>query len=220
MSNLGSKLLTAGFLKEAKALCDKALALGQYHQNVPELARRIIEVPDEENTKLDETLEKVTAKASFYRKLGAAALKPAPTVIGPQWKAPEGILHSAIDTNSLTLIGTFERPPNPFAGLLGPSLGLPVPTPKMITHRTIFVGEIRGNVVIGQVKRTSDGDDSSLLSQAMNSGKVLMFFNDDHTELSVMENPDSVSPKFYTLTRWSPKEENLKSITGGLPSKC
>lgn len=134
MSNLGSKLLTAGFLKEAKALCDKALALGQYHQNVPELARRIIEVPDEENTKLDETLEKVTAKASFYRKLGAAALKPAPTVIGPQWKAPEGILHSAIDTNSLTLIGTFERPANPFAGLLGPSLGLPIPTPKMVTH--------------------------------------------------------------------------------------
>jgi hypothetical protein len=61
------------------------------------------------------------------------------------------------------------------------------------------VGEIRGDVVIGHVKRT--GDDMSLLSEAMSGNKVLMFFSDDHTELSVMENPLSASPQFYEIRR-------------------
>jgi tetratricopeptide (TPR) repeat protein len=201
MSNLGSKLLSAGFLKEAKTLCDKALALGEYHENVPDLAKRIITAPEEESKKLDETIEKVTVKASFYRKLGAAALMPAPTDIGPKWQSPEGILDAEITDNSLTLTGRFERPSNPFSGLLSSSFGFPAPAPKMVTHRTTFVGEIRGNIVIGSVKRTKDGD--SLLSEAMNSGSVLMFFNDHHSKLSVMENPQSSTPTFYTLARAS-----------------
>jgi tetratricopeptide (TPR) repeat protein len=200
MSNLGFKLLSAGFVNEAKEFCDRALALRKYPTNVPDLARRIIEAPDEENKKLNEALEKVTTKASFYRKLGAAVLKTAPTVIGPQWKAPEGILHAAIDKNSLTLIGTFDRPSNPFSGMLGSSLGLPAPTAKVVTHRVIFVGEIRGNVVIGQVKRTQEGA-TTLASEAMDARKVLMFFNEDHSELFAMENPESLSPRFYSLTR-------------------
>ncbi len=199
MSNLGFKLLAAGFLKEAKALCDKALALGKYHQNIPSLARRIIEVPQEENKTLDETLEKTTDKASFYRKLGAAVLEPAPTVIGPQWKGSEGILRAAIGGDTLTLTGTFERPS--LGGLLSLGLGAGslAPTVRSVTHRTSFVGEIRGRVVIGQVTRKSDGDDPSLLSEAMSGVKVLMYFNDDHTELSVMENPQSATPQFYKI---------------------
>jgi tetratricopeptide (TPR) repeat protein len=199
MSNLGYRLLAAGFLKEAKALSDKALALGEYHPNIPALAKRIIEVPDEENNTLHETLEKTRNKASFYRKLGGAVLESAPTGIGPQWKGPEGILHAAIGGDTLTLMGTFERPS--LGGLLslGFGAGLPPTAVRRVTHRTSFVGEIRGNVVTGQVSRKSDGDETSLLSEAMNAVRVLMYFNDAHTELSVMENPLGAIPDFYKI---------------------
>jgi tetratricopeptide (TPR) repeat protein len=150
MSNLGSKLLSAGFLKEAKVLCDKALAAGEYHQNVPDLARQIIEVPNDEAKNLGETLEKTAPKASFYRQLGAAALKLAPTTIGSPWKAPEGMLNATLASNALTLIGKFERPSNPF-GSLAQSFGLAPTSPKMLIHRTIFAGEVRGNVVLPHV---------------------------------------------------------------------
>jgi len=132
---------------------------------------------------------------------GAAALKPTPTEISAKWKAPEGILDAEIKVDSLTLTGAFERPSNPFAGL-GLSLGLPAIAPTIVTHTMTFVGKIRGNIVIGELKRTNDRD-ASILGQAMNSGSVLMFFNEDHSKLSVMEKPQSSTPTFYTLARAS-----------------
>ena len=94
MSNLGNKLLNAGFFDEAKVECKKALAIQDYHKNVATLLNRLKEAPDEEETKLKEALEKVKGKADFLRDLGAKALLRLPkksTPIG--WPQKERSKH-------------------------------------------------------------------------------------------------------------------------------
>jgi tetratricopeptide (TPR) repeat protein len=51
MSNLAYKYLNAGFVVEAQAICDNALAIPGYDKNVTDAASRIRELPDEEESK-------------------------------------------------------------------------------------------------------------------------------------------------------------------------
>jgi tetratricopeptide (TPR) repeat protein len=201
MSNLGFRMLGAGFFEEAKKECEKALALGNYHKNVPELLKRLNEVEEEENRKLDEALDKVKAKASFYRKLGEAILRPSPTDIAKDWNAPSGApLQARIEGDTVRIEGTHERSSNPFGGLLASSAPLGLGARNVI-HRTTYVGRLRGSTILGDVKRSRDGEVPSLLAEGLSNPTVLMYFNAAHTELHAMENPHNESPTFYSLRK-------------------
>jgi hypothetical protein len=49
--------------------------------------------------------------------------------------------------------------------------------------------------------RSKVGETSTLADLADNKKKFAMYFNSDHTELHVMEDPESVAPMFYSLKR-------------------
>jgi tetratricopeptide (TPR) repeat protein len=200
MCNLGFKLLSSGFLPEAQLEADKAISIKPHHKNVPELLTRLNGAQDEEEDKLTETLEKTKVKAAFYRKLGEGVLKATPLNIAPNWNSPEGALEGKMDGTSVRIIGAHKRPLNALAGLFQPSglLGQ-----AMVTHRIEYSGEVRGNVIFGHVKRSMDGEAPSLLGSTDNNVKTVMIFNEDHTELFVMEHPGNLHPLFYTLTRSS-----------------
>jgi len=70
MSNLGYKLMNAGFLDEARAEFDKAIAIKDFNKNVGTGLAALKEVPDEEDKKQGEALERSKAKAEFYKFLG------------------------------------------------------------------------------------------------------------------------------------------------------
>jgi hypothetical protein len=70
-------------------------------------------------------------------------------------------------------------------------------------HRIKYVGRLRGDAILGGVKRSRDGENPSLLAEGLSNPNVVMYFNADHTELSVMESPQSSAPTFYNIARTS-----------------
>jgi len=203
MSNLGFKLLGAGFFEEAKKECDEALQIPKYHKNVPELLKRLNEVGEEEDKELDEALEKVKEKASFYRKLGEATLRPAPADVAANWNSPSGAVQVTIAGDIVRIDGAHERPENSLAAILGVTSSA---SQKRVMHRIRYDGRLRGSAILGDVKRSRDGEQTSLLG-GENSSRVFMYFAASYTELRVMENPQSKSPTFYSLTQANSRAE-------------
>jgi hypothetical protein len=192
MSNLGNKLLNAGFFDDADAECKKALAIPDYHKNVATLLNRLKDVPEEEDKKLQETLEKAKAKVAFYRQVGTGVMLETPSVIASKWTASEGTLGAQLSNEALRLFGSYERPSSSLGGLLGGG-----PTAPNTTHRIEYSGRMRGRMFVGTVMRTRDGAHTSLLDGVPT--KTLMYLSADGSVLSVMENYVSASPSFYVL---------------------
>jgi tetratricopeptide (TPR) repeat protein len=195
MSNLGFKFLSAGFVDEAQQQCDKALAIPDYHKNIPQLLTRLKDVSDEEQKKLDDTIEKVKPKAAFYRKVGEATVSAMPRTVAVKWRASECILEAAVDGTAVRMVGTYESPGSVLAGLVAGGFIQPSPVKSKIE----YIAELRGQALIGSVSRTRSDPPPSLLEIAGNKAKVLMYFSPDGQDLHVMENVRSATPRFYTL---------------------
>jgi hypothetical protein len=192
MSNLGFKLLRAGFTDEASQLAKKAMSLKRHHANITDLLKRLDEVPEEEDKKEAETLEKVRQRALFYRKLGKAALAETPKEIAANWEAPEAVLSASLSGTDVRIWGSFEQDANALLGLLASSGSVR----QKVTRRVEYTLKLRGHVLVGQVKRTTDGETPSMLGAALSDRKVLMYFEPDEAHLNVMDGAN-----FYSLKR-------------------
>jgi len=191
MSNLGFKLLRAGFVDEASELAKKALSFEAYHSNITDLLKRLKEVPEEEGKKQTEALEKAKPKAAFYRQLADAALAETPTGMGNKWQASEAMLDASLDGRNVRIWGSYEQDENAVAGLLG---GL---VRRKVIRQVQYSLKLRGNVLVGEVKRTTDGETSpSTLALGLASNKVVMYFQTNGTELRAMK-----GSSLYTLKR-------------------
>jgi len=195
MANLGFKYLNAGFFDEADAGCKKALGIDGYHKNIPALLSRLQDIREEEEKKLEETLEKVKGKVAFYRQLGTSVISEMPTLIAAKWIAPEGVLEAKLSGDELRLFGSYERPGSSLGGLFG--LGIGAPTSVTHKYRIEYIGRFRGRMLTGTVQRMRDGT-PTILGELVPT-KTLMWLSGDGSELSVMENYSSVSPTSYTL---------------------
>ena len=198
MCNLGFRLLDSGFLPEAQQEADRALSIKAHHKNVPGLLTRLTELKDEEDGRLTEKLEETKVNAAFYRKLGEGVLKLTPYNIAPNWSSPEGALEAKMDGASVRIFGIHERPT--LGGLLSNPFSGPIDQ-AMVTHHIEYSGRVRGNIIAGDVRRSRDGEVPSLLGSTSDNVKVLMVFDDDHTELFVMEKSVGSNPKFYSRQR-------------------
>jgi tetratricopeptide (TPR) repeat protein len=193
MSNLGFRLLRAGFVDDAANRAKKAIKLETYHTNITDLLKRLKEVPEEEEKQEAEALEKVRPRAAFYRQLGIAALAQTPDKIGDKWEAPEAVLSASLNGMDVRISGSFEEDANALmgVGLLGGILR------QKVVRQVEYMLKLRGNLLIGEVKRTTDGETSpSLIALGMANRKVVMYFEPDGTLLHVMEGSN-----FYTLRR-------------------
>jgi tetratricopeptide (TPR) repeat protein len=119
MSNLGLNMLQAGFLEEAREECKRALKLENPHKRLGLLLERLGEVEDEETKKLEEVLEKLKGKAEFYRHWGNAAFRLTPATVARKWHREDDVFDADLSDAVLQLVGTFTRPANVLAGLLG-----------------------------------------------------------------------------------------------------
>ena len=199
MWNFGFKLLRAGFLAEAQQEADKAIAIKSYHENVPDLIKRLKEAPKEEQDKLEETLDKVKAKADFYRKAADGVLKSSPTTIASSWNSPEGVLEAKMDGDFVQIFGSQQRSANALGSLIYPAAG--GLGNLMTVHRVEYSGRVHGNVIFGEIKRSHDGAVQSLLAMGGGNSKVVMVFNEDQSQLHVIERPENTNPTFYVHTR-------------------
>jgi hypothetical protein len=115
--------------------------------------------------------------------------------MGNKWQSPEAIpeamLEAALDGTVVRIWGSYEQDENALAGLLG---GI---TRRKVSRRVQYTLKLRGNALIGEARRTTDGETSpTILALGLASNKVAMYFQTDRTELRVME-----GLSFYTLKR-------------------
>lgn len=201
MSNIGYKLLNLGFIEEARKQADKAIAIKNYHKNVPELLKNLSEVAEKEEAKLTAVLDKVKPVVAYYRKAGEGLLKSTPTSIASRWKSPEGaVLEAKIDGLAVSMLGSYEREVGILAGLLSPYGGYDS-SQKTVKQQIEYKGEIRGGVIVGYVRRFQEGETPSMLSAGNDRPKVMMVFKDDFSELLVLEGQDTPHSRIYLLTR-------------------
>jgi tetratricopeptide (TPR) repeat protein len=184
MSNLGFRLLRAGLIDEAAERAKKAVKLEAYHANITDLLKRLKEVPEEEEKRETEALEKVKPKAAFYRQLGNAALAQTPNEIGDKWETPEAVLSASLNGMDVRIWGSYEQDANALmgVGLLGGLI-----RQKVVRH-VEYILKLRGNLLIGEVRRTTDGETSpSLAALGIGNRKIVMYLETDGTVLHVMD---------------------------------
>lgn len=197
MANLGYKMLSVGLLSEARAICEKALAIENYHKNVSQLLVKLNEASQEEDKTLEEAIEKSRSKVEFFRCFGRAVSLAEPKKIDGSWVSPECVVNVVTANGKIEISGSYEQDANPF----GVAVGM-LSLRRTTRHRVDYKGTFDGRAVLASVSRSEDGGSPpvSLLS-ASGDGKTLMYVSDDETEIRMIENPSGTFPKMFVLKR-------------------
>ena len=202
MSNLAQKLVKAGFLQEAEEICDRAVKVNNYHKNVGSTISRIKSIPEEEDKKEKQVLDKARPLSEFYRDYGRAAVQNEIVGHNGRWRSPDCELRITIKGGATLAEGEYEvNRSNLGLNLLGMP-GLPA-APETDEYRIKYSGQIYGHTG----KCTVIGEEigvpvlQTLLGQMMKERPVLMVVSDTVSEIRVYEKDSSKEPRFYALTR-------------------
>jgi tetratricopeptide (TPR) repeat protein len=201
MSNLAQKLMSAGFLSEARELCESALKIEDCHQNAASTLAEVKGIPDEENKKQAQALEKARPISEFYRECGRAMSQLEPSGIATDWQGPDCHLKATLDGGMFKAVGVYEQ--IGFAGLLSPFVPFSRPREPDRFH-VEYTGTLRGRAIEGTVTRIQEESPTkvpSLLSTVDQEMRVLMVLTDDAAELRVIEMPEGRAPRLYVLKR-------------------
>ena len=150
MSNLGYRLAHAGMTTEAQLACDKAMKTENYHKNIADLIVRLRAIPDEENKKLEEVLERAKPKADFYRALGHAIVRKNAISIDGDWSGPKCALKITSSGSNVTLSGSYEEEENQLSAALG--LGK-----IKVRHLVEYKGAMTGSLLVGSLSQKREG---------------------------------------------------------------
>lgn len=194
MCNLGQKLLREGFYDEAKDLADKARSTDPDEKNLPGLLNQLHNLKEEENKKVAKSLEATASKAAFFRKLGNSILRPTPQEVGRSWRSPDGELTVDVRGGKITISGNYQAE-NPLIAGLATSSGVR----STMSYHYNFEGEVCGGAAFGNLKRDPEITTIGGLFRSDKGAVTVMYFNENNTELSVMEDADSRTPRFYEI---------------------
>ena len=152
-------------------------------------------VPEEEDKKLTDVLETAKPKVEFYRRVGRALVRRHTVSLQQNWSGPNCPLSVTIVGRAFKATGTYDVGPNALALALYPAA-----TRSAVKYAMEYVGTISGGLIEGIVKSERLGDtQSSILSAAVTGTRFLMVLNDDNRTLQVMENPEEIKPRFYSI---------------------
>ena len=198
MSNIAQKLIKGGFLPEARELLEKASAAEGRHVNIATDLAALAELPEAEESKQKEVLEKVRPKSEFFRQMGRAISAENVTALAAQWNGPQCPLDAAITAERFTASGTYESMPTALAAALLPGM-----RSEPVRYRIEFDGVVRGRMVEGTVRRIREGEKAqptSLLGFDPHP-QVVMILSEHGRAIEVCERPYSASPSYYSLNR-------------------
>lgn len=197
MSNLGYKLMNAGFVSEAEQEFKRAFAIENFHRNVGEGIAAVRDVFDNEEKTQTETLNKASPKIAFFSRLGRAISATNDFNLNGSWAGPDCDLLISLNDNEFLATGEYERPGN---GLITGLLAT-----KAITYSVEYKGRICGRRVYGDFSKKPVGEQNpstilGALGRTDNENKFVAILDDD-LALSVMENPTNSIPRFYKFVR-------------------
>lgn len=194
MSNIARKFLSVGFIKQAKEMCEKALGIENYHNNVAHVLAELRDVENQEEKKLSDVRDKAAPKAKFYLEMGRAIAQPEPVGLSNIWQGPNGMLEFTQVNGEVRIAGIYEVSnalANALAGISGGGVS------QWLVE---YTGKLRGRVVDAIVVRRKVGErPKSLLEAAGNHKAILMVIAADLREIHVVEEPHSAAPSWYTL---------------------
>jgi tetratricopeptide (TPR) repeat protein len=205
MSNLSNKLMGAGFVTEARAVCEAAIAIKDHHKNVDASLSRLKELPEEENKKESEVLERARPISDFYREFGAGLTRPLPSELAHQWRGPDCALAIRLEAGKLTARGTYERAQG---GLIAAMMSIEGftgrPDAAPLRFQVEYVATARGSALMGKVERIREGEvlekaTSTLLTQEAGS-TVMMVVSIDGKSIRVLERSKNSNPRVYTFS--------------------
>jgi tetratricopeptide (TPR) repeat protein len=195
MSNLAYKYLREGFLAEAKAQCDRALATDEPHKNVNAALGQIHDAQESEADKEATIREQTRPSSDFFKALGRATVKSTPTEMPTKLQGPKCVLSVEISNSSFRAIGEYEVTIGAFANLFAPA-----ETPTKIKHRIEYRGEFWGRAVIATMTDKRADKVESLLEAPGKDKPALMIIADDGKTVQVCEMAKGVLGAAYDLT--------------------
>ena len=205
MSNLAQKFISEGFLPEAKKQCDDALMVEDYHKNIGSTLARLKELPDKENDKESEVLEKAKPKSDFYKQFGQAVSRSDPNELSGRWEGPDCVLDVKSRDGKFHAAGSYERQSSGSLGLAALIAGGSTSGDNtLVRFRVEYTGTLHGRAIEAQVTREQEGAmpiASTVLGSSADQTRVLMFLTDHENELRVMEISPGQGPQFYSLKR-------------------
>lgn len=197
MSNLGYKLMNAGFVSEGEQEFKKALSVENFHRNVGEGIAAIRDIFENESKVQTDTLSKAGPKIAFFNRLGKAISANNDFDLSGSWTGPDCDLIVSVNEDAFQAVGEYVRPGN------GLSVGLLAT--KSTTYAVEYSGKIFGRRVYGDFTKKALGEQKAstilgALGQVDSANKFVAILDDD-LALSVLENPKSASPRFYKIAR-------------------
>lgn len=204
MSNIANKFIRAGFLDEAQKICELALAAKEYHKNVPKSVGRLKDVPDEEDKKETELLQKAKPISEFYKDFGRSVAKLTPPNLPSRWEGPDCALDTSVKGASFVATGSYDQRTLGLIALAMFGRGTSSEADaKPVRFRVEYRGTIKGHAIVGTVTRRREDEQpkaSSLLASE-EAPRVLMVLSDDGTEIRVLKQAKTGTPRFYYLKR-------------------
>lgn len=203
MSNLAQKFISSGFLREADEICNRAMKIEDFHQNVSHAVSRIKAIPDEENKKELELLDKAKPVSEFYREYGRAVRQEDIREHVGRWCGPDCELEVIIKGNVFLATGNYEVPRSGLR-LHEALMGLSGPPPTIDQYRVRYTGKITGHageVEIIREEITKASITSTLLGGMENCKKAIMVVSETVNEIRIAENNSSNKLTFYMLTQ-------------------
>jgi Flp pilus assembly protein TadD len=196
MSNLALKFIAEGFIGEAKKLCDTAIDMPKYHNNVLTTASEANIVFANEEKRIEEICKAVARENIFYAKCGRGLAQSISAPLSGKWVGDDCVLDIDVNGSEIRATGNYTKEGNQLGGGLGGLGGLvgvlPGSPSSMVVYKEKWLveykGKIQGRTVDAHVTRNLIGGSSTLLGSIANTIPVLLVLSDDQNEFEVMEN--------------------------------
>lgn len=209
--NLAQKLITAGFLSEARELAERAVAVSGHHQNVVAALSTAAEAEDAENKTTDELRVKASKKQSFMKKLGEAALATEAFDIRGQWQTGEcSLLITSREAGTFEGAGEYEEESRGLSGL-GGLFGTKI---SKVVRVTVRLRQL-GNAFEGTITKNSESGGSvtvlGILAAPQQERPLVLYFDDETRLLGRVHNYHYDDVTWTRLASMEPQAKVLSS---------
>ena len=172
-----------------------------YHKNVGHALTRIRDVPEGEESKQSEIIEKAAPISEFFKAYGHALAKKSVGEHNGKWQGKHYQLMITIKGNSFIAEGSYERSEIGALSLLIPGGTGGTPSIKYLVR---YEGSILGKAVRAVFNQSREGESPpTLLGGAKTETAVLMILSDSLDEIRVYEIGSKKENQFYNIKRLS-----------------
>lgn len=194
MSNLAHRYMQAGFLDEAREVCEEGAKIANHHKNVDAALTRVNEALDSENDLEKKILSSAQEVSEFNRKAGAA-LVGANVEMDGEWLYEGVSLRVVVEGDGFRAQGAGEENVSVLRRFPGDEA-------KPDPFEIVIVGKVRGRAVQGtyEKKRKRSSSPLSLLG-AEERENLILYMSENGASIEVLRQRGEEKAKHSTMVR-------------------